>query len=49
MEAVDGVNARWGRDTVRSAAVGYEQTWRTRVAHRSPRYTTHWDELLCVD
>ncbi|MDQ3257675.1 MAG: Y-family DNA polymerase [Acidobacteriota bacterium] len=49
MKAVDGVNARFGPDTVRSAAVGYQQTWRSRAAHRSPRYTTQWDELLCVE
>jgi DNA polymerase V len=48
MKAVDEINARMGRDTVRLAAVGFEQAWQMRSARRSPRYTTCWNELLSV-
>jgi DNA polymerase V len=54
MQALDGLNARFGRQLVRSAAMGVAKNadgllqkpvWAGRSAHRSPRYTTGWDEL----
>jgi len=46
MRAVDSVNARDGADTVRFAASGLTQHWRTRFMKRSQAYTTRWDELI---
>jgi len=46
MRAVDFVNARDGADTVRFAASGLTQQWRTKFTKRSPGYTTNWDELM---
>ena len=48
MTAVDAINADMGRGTVRFASSGVNHGWRMRSAQRSPRYTTHWDELLGV-
>lgn len=48
MAALDAVNARWGRETLRVAATGLERPWRMRQAARSPRYTTCWEELATV-
>jgi DNA polymerase V len=48
MSAVDAVNARFGRDTLRMAASGLERPWGMRQRNRSPRYTTRWDELARV-
>ena len=45
MATLDAVNAKWGRDTLFSAAAGVERPWRMRQAKRSPRYTTCWEEL----
>lgn len=45
MAALDMVNARFGRDTLRFAACGTDQDWRMKQALRSPRYTTCWQEL----
>ncbi len=45
MAAMDGLNAKFGRNTVFPAAVGIERGWKQRTAHRSPRYTTRLDEL----
>lgn len=46
MRAVDAVNRKWGRGTVRFAAVGERRpSWRMRQDHRSPRYTTRWEEV----
>jgi len=48
MRAVDSVNARDGADTVRFAATGLAQRWRTKFTKRSPGYTTNWHELPLV-
>jgi DNA polymerase V len=46
MAAVDQINGRFGRDTLRLAASGIERPWGMRQANRSPRYTTRWEELV---
>jgi len=45
MEVLDQVNAKWGRETLSLAASGIERTWSMKQVHRSPRYTTVWNEL----
>lgn len=42
---IDDLNARWGRETVKSAAVGRASQWHMRREMKSPAYTTRWDEL----
>ena len=46
--AVDTLNARLGRNTVRYGAMGVAQTWRMRQERKSRCFTTRWDELLEV-
>ena len=48
MQAVDKLNGRYGRDTVRFAATGVSRAWKLRREFISPRYTTCWEELLTV-
>jgi DNA polymerase V len=54
MEAVDVLNRRFGRDSVRvgSATLASHDTdvrsWATRQERRSPRFTTRWDEMPVV-
>lgn len=45
MSALDAVNSRYGRDTVRSGASGFAKRWSMRSENRSPRFTTRWEEL----
>jgi DNA polymerase V len=54
MTTLDGLNARFGRQLVRLAVAGVTKNadgknqppaWAGRAAHRSPLYTTGWDEL----
>ena len=45
MAVMDTVNRKWGRGSLRGAAIGNVQSWRMRADTRSPRYTTAWDEL----
>jgi hypothetical protein len=48
MAALDAINNKFGRDTMTTAAVGFQHRWATKAAMRSPRYTTRWDELPVV-
>jgi DNA polymerase V len=48
MAAIDRVNAKYGRDTVRCGVFHTSGAWRTRFAKRSPRYTTRWPEICDV-
>lgn len=45
MSALDAVNARFGRGTMRTAAEGTEQGWRMKQEKLTRRYTTRWDDL----
>ncbi len=48
MSVVDQLNRQFGAGTVRFASTGLKQPWALKSAHRSPRYTTQWGELLVV-
>jgi DNA polymerase V len=48
MAAVDRLNGKYGRDTVRCGLFHTEGLWRTRFAKRSPRHTTRWSEICGV-
>jgi len=48
MQAMDKLNALYGRDTVTLASSGRKVRWSLRAEKRSARYTTNWDELLRV-
>jgi DNA polymerase V len=48
MTALDALNAQWGSGTVRYGAVGLQPRWIMQCVHRSPRYTTRWQELVVV-
>ena len=48
MEAVDRINRRHGRHTVRPLAMGSDRQWEMRRGRLSGRYTTRLDEVLSV-
>ncbi|PIZ47474.1 DNA-directed DNA polymerase [candidate division WWE3 bacterium CG_4_9_14_3_um_filter_41_6] len=46
---IDAINAVMGKDTLRFASTGKPKpVWQSKSEQCSPRYTTHWDELLTV-
>ena len=46
MRALDAVNARYGKQRLHFGAQGgKDEDWHMRMRHRSPRMTSHWDEL----
>jgi DNA polymerase V len=48
MEAVDRINRKYGRNTVRPLAVKHQPLWEMKRGHLSKNYTTRWNELLTV-
>lgn len=45
MQAVDTLNRRYGKGTIRFAAETLSQAWQPRKRLMSPRYTSNWSEL----
>ena len=48
MKAMDRINAKWGRGTVRLSAEGLNKAWQMRRGRLSPAYTTSWTDALCL-
>lgn len=46
MNKVDEINRKYGKRTTLFAGTGIEQDWQMKQEFLSPRYTTHWDELM---
>ena len=45
MSVLDAVNTNMGSGTLHFAATGFTKVMQMQQLQRSPRYTTHWDEL----
>ena len=45
MNVLDGLNARYGRDTLFLGAQGIEPKWSMRRERLTARYTTRWSDL----
>ncbi len=48
MQVFDQINHQLGAGSIKYAAVGLKQDWKTRSAYPSQRYTTDWAELPIV-
>ena len=48
MQALDAVNARFGKKTMVLGSEGTRRAWGMRAEHRSPRYTTRISDLPVV-
>lgn len=48
MEALDGLNKKFGRGTVKVSTQGAHKEWQMRQERKSPKYTTDWDEVPAV-
>lgn len=45
MQALDAINRRYGRGTLKLSQDGSRRRWAMRQDRKSPAYTTSWDEL----
>jgi len=48
MLALDTLNQRFGRGTVKVSTQGAFRDWEMRQERKSPNYTTSWDEVSVV-
>jgi DNA polymerase V len=48
MDALDGLNKRFGRGTVKVSTQGAHKEWQMRQERKSPNYTTDWGEVPIV-
>lgn len=48
MTALDAINGRFGRDTIRPGGIGQKRTWSMRRGNLSPCYTTRIEDVLAV-
>ena len=48
MQALDSLNLRYGKETLRYASELVAKTWQPKYEMRSPRYATRWEELQSV-
>lgn len=48
MKAIDEINQKFGKDTVRFGSVKTEGRWKMKQTRKSQSYTTNWNELLFV-
>ena len=48
MQAIDELNRKFGKDTVRFASVKTDGSWKMKQMRKSQSYTTNWNELLTV-
>jgi DNA polymerase V len=48
MQALDQINRRHGRQSIRFAGEGLSNRWLMRTRLKSPNYTTRWEELPTV-
>jgi DNA polymerase V len=48
MEALDNLNARYGRGSVKVSTQGAYSGWQMKQERKSPNYTTSWDDVPLV-
>ncbi len=48
MQALDHLNARYGRGAIKVSTQGAYQGWQMRQERKSPNYTTDWDDVPVV-
>ncbi len=49
MKALDEINQKFGKDSIRFASVKTEGNWKMKQTRKSQSYTTNWNELLIVN
>jgi DNA polymerase V len=45
MSAMDCINAKMGRESIKLASEGFARPWKMKQGNKSPNYTTHWDQI----
>jgi DNA polymerase V len=45
MSAMDSINQKLGRETIKLASEGFRRPWKMKQGNKSPAYTTNWSEI----
>lgn len=48
MDAIDGLNKKFGRGTLKVSTQGAHKGWQMRQERRTPSYTTNWDQVPII-
>jgi len=48
MDALDGLNKKFGRGTFKVSTQGAHKEWQMRQERKSPNYTTDWESVPCI-
>jgi DNA polymerase V len=48
MSAMDNINQKLGRETIKLASEGFRRPWKMKQGNKSPGYTTKWEEIPIV-
>ena len=48
MSAMDAINRKMGRESIKLASEGFKRPWKMRQGNKSPNYTTDWGQLLTL-
>jgi DNA polymerase V len=46
MTALDRINQRYGRQTIKIGSQGFKAPWKLKQHFKSPGYTTNWQDLI---
>jgi DNA polymerase V len=46
MLTLDRINQKMGRESIKLASEGFSRPWTMKQAHKSPNFTTHWQDLI---
>ena len=49
MAAMDKINRKMGKESVKLASEGFKRPWKMRQENKSPCYTTRWEDLPIVN
>ena len=49
MEAMDSINKKMGKESIKLASEGFKRPWKMKQDSKSPSYTSKWDEVLSVN
>ena len=46
MSAIDAINRKMGRESIKLASEGFKRPWKMRQENKSPNFTTDWNDVL---
>lgn len=48
MTAMDAINRKMGKESVKLASEGFRKPWKMKQGNRSPSYTTSWEDVVMI-